>query len=188
MIDTISSREILKNSEIKNRLKECFKKCALGRIQLRKCIVNAMSAGLTKDNVLTLVDKMVTGNMHDESSLCAIIAIGQVLRYKEKHENNISFLITDNKREEIETKLKGCFKKCILAKRQLGKCIINALDAGLSKEEILAISDDIVGGLAKREVSLCAIIAVNQLLLYEESSRAKPIDIVKERQIEREDT
>jgi len=188
MISAQSSREILKNSEIKDKLKECFKKCALGRLQLRKCIVNAMNAGLTKKQVLEVVDKMATGTLHDEASLCAIVAIGQALRYEEKHKKSKAAFLTNHGRVEIENNLKGCFKKCGLARRQLRKCIINSLDAGLTKEEVLALSDDIVGGFGKDEVSLCAIIAVNQVLLYEESARAKPIDILKERTMEREDT
>jgi len=188
MINIQSSREVLKISGIKNKLKECFQKCAQGRIQLRKCVVNAMTAGLTKENVLEIVNNMSTGPLYDEASLCSIIAIGQALRYEEKHEKTKSTLIKAEERQEIENKLRGCFKKCSLAKRQLRKCIVNALDAGLTKEEVLAISDDIVGGFGQEEVSLCAIIAVNEVLHYEESARAKPIDIVKERELEREDT
>jgi len=188
MINKLSSREILKHSEIKNRLKECFKKCAAGRQQLRKCVVNAMYAGLTKENILRIINKMAIGGIQDEASLCAVVAIGQALRYEEKHEKINTIFVTGKEREEIENKLKGCFKKCGLARRQLRKCIVNSLDAGLSKEEVLALSDDIVGGFGKNGVSLCAIIAVNQVLEYEESTRAEPIDIVKERGLEREDT
>jgi len=188
MINKYSSREILKNSEIKNRLTECFKKCAIGRHQLRRCVVNAMDAGLTKENILGIVNKMATGVMYDEASLCAIVAIGQALRYEEKHSKTKSLLITEKDRDIIENKLKDCFKKCGLARRQLRKCIVNALDAGLNKEEVLALSDDIVGGFGKDGVSLCAIVAVNQVLEYEESIRIKPLDILKERDIERDDT
>lgn len=188
MISKKSAREILNKSEINNKLKECFKKCALGRQQLRKCVANAMDAGLTKENVLAFINEMVTGFEQNEASLCAIIAIGQALRYEEKHGKSKPILIADKKREELENKLRDCFNKCRLAKRQLGKCLVNALDAGLTKEEILAISDDIVGGFGKNEVSLCAIVAVHQVLRYEESARARPIDIVKERELEREDT
>ena len=88
------------------------------------------------------------------------------------------------KESEIKNRLKECFEKCGLARRQLRKCIVNALDAGLTKEEVLAISDDIVGGFGKNEVSLCAIVAVNQVLKYEENVRAKPLDILD---MERED-
>ena len=55
------------------------------------------------------------------------------------------------------------------------KCVANALNAGLSKEEILAFTDEIVGGVGKDDVSLCGIIAADQVLRYEESVRAKPI-------------
>ena len=184
MINKYSSREILKNSEIKNRLTECFKKCAGGRQQLRKCVVNAMNSGLKKEDILSIVNKMSTGVQHDEASLCAIVAIGQALRYEAKNRKTKSILITDRNKVDIENKLEGCFKKCGLARRQLRKCIVNALDAGLSKEEVLAISDDIVGGFGKNEVSLCAIVAVNQVLKYEENVRAKPLDILD---MERED-
>jgi len=177
----------MEKKEIRNKLKECFKKCALGRMQLRKCVVNAMDAGLKKEKILAIINDMVTGDLHDESSLCAIIAIGQVLRCEEGCPKKKTILLADKEREEIENKLRGCFKKCSLAKRQLRKCIVNALNAGLTKEEVLAISDDIVGGFGKDEVSLCAIIAVNQVLIYEESARAKPIDVVKERRLERGD-
>ena len=185
MINKKSAKEILYESEISNKLKECFKKCALGRIQLRKCVVNAMDAGFTKENVLTIINEMVTGFEQDEASLCAIIAIGQALRYEKRSRKPKATLIKN--KEEIENKLRDCFNRCRLAKRQLGKCLVNALDAGLTKEEILAISDDIVGGFGKDEVSLCAIVAVHQVLKYEESARAKPIDIVKERELERGD-
>jgi len=183
-----SAREILKESDIKNKLKECFKKCAIGRAQLRKCVNNAMDAGLTKEKVLTIVNKMSTGSLYDEASLCAIVAIGQTLKRKEYHEKSKLISISTKQRKEIENKLRNCFKKCGFARTQLRKCIVNALDAGLTKEEVLAISDNIVGGFGKDEVSLCAIIAVNQVLSYEESARAKPLDIVKERELEREDT
>lgn len=187
MISKKSAREILKDSDIKNKLEECFKKCSLGRTQLRKCVVNAMDAGLSKDNILVISNDMTSGFLHDEASLCAIVAIGQALRYEEKHGKSEPILISDKEREKIESKLRGCFKKCGLAKRQLRKCIVNALDAGLTKEEVLAISDDIIGGFGKDEVSLCAIIAISQTLIYEESMRTRPIDIVKERSLERGD-
>lgn len=183
MIKTQSAREILKESEIKNKLRECFEKCAKGRMQLKKYVVNAIDAGLKKEKVLSIINEMATGVGQDEASLCAITAIGQTLRYKEKTK---SIKIANKK--EIEDKLRICFKKCSLARRQLRKCVINALDSGLTKEEVLAISDDIVGGFGKNEVSVCAIIAVDQVLNYEENARAKPIDIIKERELAGGDT
>ena len=183
-----SAREILKESEIKNRLEECFKKCASARMQLRICVDKAMDTGLTKENVLAIVHELSTGALHDEASLCAIVAIGQALKRKENHSKSKLVSISNRQREKIDNKLRNCFKKCGLARQQLRECIVNALNAGLNKEEVLAISDNIVGGFGKDEVSLCAIIAVNQVLIYEESARTKPIDIVKERELEREDT
>lgn len=188
MINTQSPREILKTSEIKTKLKECFKKCAFGRKNLRKCIVNAMNKGLTKENVLTIVHNMASGALDDEASLCAIVAIGEALRYEENHSKPKPILITEEEKKDINNKLRECFKKCGLARRQLRKCIVNVLDLGFTKDEVLAISDDIVGGFGKNEVSLCAIIAVNQVLQYEEDLRAVPLDIIKERKIEKEDT
>lgn len=191
MISEISAREILRESEIKNKLKECFKKCALGRRQLRRCVVQAMDTGLSREEVLAITDvKDSEFRKYEESSLCAIIAIGQVLRCEENRKNTRakSVSLTDDKKEEIKNKLRSCFKKCILAKRQLRKCIGNAMDAGLTKEEVLAITDDIVGGLGDSQVSLCAIVAIDHALSYEENVRARPIDIVKERELEREDT
>ena len=185
MVSTKSARELLRDGEIKNKLKECFKKCALGRIQLRKCVVNAMNTGLSKENVLTIINGMATGVGQDEASLCAVVAIGQALRYEEKH-GKIKPIPIKNK-EEIENKLRGCFKKCGLARRQLRKCVVNALNTGLTKEEILAIFDDIVDGLGKNEVSICAIVAVDQVLRYEETSRKEPIDVIAERRLEQGD-
>ena len=74
-----------------------------------------------------------------------------------------------------------------MAKEQLRKCVVNAINAGLTTDEILALTDDIVGGLGGKQVSLCAIVAVEQVLRFEEAIRAKPIDIVKERRLEQGD-
>lgn len=71
--------------EIRKRLKEYFKKCASGRTQLRNCVIDIMNAGLTKQDVLDGADEMATGKWKDEAYLCAVTAIGQALRYEEKH-------------------------------------------------------------------------------------------------------
>jgi len=187
MIDTKSARDILKESEIKNKLKDCFKKCAIGRIQLRKCVINAMNTGLTKAEILGIVNEIPHNIEPEDASLCSIIAIGQILEYEKKHSKAKSISLKDNAKEEIKGKLRDCFKKCGLAKKQLRKCVVNAIDAGLTTDEILALTDDIVGGLGEKQVSLCAIVAVEQVLRFEETVRAKPIDIVKERRLERGD-
>lgn len=180
----ISAREILKESEIKNKLKECFKKCAAGRLQLRVCVSNSMSTGLSKEEILAIINEMGTGGIQDEASLCSIVAIGQAMRYEEKHGKSRIVTLSDNGKKSTKIKLQGCLRKCGLARRQLRKCVANALDAGLSKEEILAFTDEIVGGVGKDDVSLCGIIAADQVLRYEENLRKKPIDILKEREME----
>jgi len=163
----------MKKEEIKNRLLNCFKKCAKSRIQLRKCVNNSMNEGLTRQDVLDISDEMANGTLQDEAPLCSITAIGQALRYETEHEKNMTPSLTKNKKEELKNKLKQCFKKCGLARKQLRRCVIKALNAGLTKEEVLAITDDIVGGLGKNEVSVCAIVAVDQVLRYEEGYMGK---------------
>ncbi len=183
----ISAKEILKDNDIKNKLKECFKKCAGGRQQLRECVINSMNAGLSKGEILAIINEMGTGGVQDESSLCYIVAIGQAMRYEEKHPESKTVKINEKERNEIKSTLQRCLKKCGSARKQLRKCVVNALNAGLSKIEILAFADEIVGGVGKDDVSLCGIIAVDQVLSYEESVRAKPIDVIKERELERGD-
>ena len=180
----ISAREILKESEIKNRLRECFKKCAAGRQQLRICVSNSMDAGLSKEEVLAIINEMGTRAIQDEASLCSIVAIGQAMRYEEKHANSRIVTLSDNGKKSVKIKLQGCLRKCGLSRRQLRKCVSNALDAGFSKEKILAFTDELVGGVGKDEVSLCGIIAADQVLRYEEAIRKKPIDILEGREME----
>lgn len=173
MISKKSAREILEEIEIKNKLKECFKKCALGRQQLRKCVANAIDAGLTKQDILDVAHEMATGKWKSEAYLCAVTAIGQALRYEDKNKRAKSIQIKEEVKEIIKNKLKQCFKKCGLARRQLRKCVINALNAGLTSEEVLAITDDIVGGFGKDEVSVCAIVAVEQVLTHNKTKKLK---------------
>ncbi len=172
----------MKKEEIKKKLEECFKKCALGRIQLRKCVNNAMDLGLTKDDIFSVTKEIPKGVTHEEASLCSIIAVSQILNYEKKHPNKKSKILKDEERNDIAVKLRQCFKKCASAKKQLRKCIVNALDAGLTKEEVLAFTDDIVGGLGESQVSLCAIVAIEQALRYEETERKGYIDFVEERE------
>jgi len=177
----------MKRKEIREELKEDFLKCARGRRQLRQCVVNVMDAGLTKQDVLELSEELSDGSLQDEAPLCYITAIGQVLRYEKEHKKEKPIQLKTEKKQELKNKLKQCFKKCGLVRRQLRRCVVNALDTGLTKEELLALTDDIVGGLGKNEVSVCAVVAVDQVLRYEESVRAKPIDILKERKLEKGD-
>lgn len=161
--------------EIRKRLKEYFKKCASGRTQLRNCVIDIMNAGLTKQDVLDGADEMATGKWKDEAYLCAVTAIGQALRYEEKHKKTRPISIEEETKELKKSKLKQCFKKCGRARRQLRKCVVNALNAGLTREEVLAITDDIVGGFGKDEISVCAIVAVEQVLIHNETEKLKKI-------------
>lgn len=180
----------MKKEKIRNGLKECFRKCAFGRKQLRKCVADAMNAGLTKEEVLAITDKRRDSGVRQyETSLCAIVVASQMFRYEKEHKHvrAKSVSLADDEKEKIMNKLRDCFRKCVLAKSQLKKCVADALDVGLTKDEVLAITDDVVGGLGEEQVSLCAIVAIDHALRYEESSRKKPIDIVKERRLERGD-
>ena len=181
----ISSREILKENEIKNKLKECFRKCAAGRQELRICVTSSMDSGLTKEEILSIIKNMSSNGNQDEASLCSIVAIGQAMRYEEKNANITKVLPVDNGKKSAVIKLQKCLRKCGSARQKLRKCVADALNAGLSKEEILAFTDELVGGVGKDDVSLCGIIATDQVLRYEESVRAKPLDIINEREIER---
>ena len=177
----------MEKKEIKNKLKEHFLKCAEGRMQLRKCVINSMNARLSKQDIIDVSDELSDGSLQDEAPLCSITAIGQALQYEEKQKKSSPIKLTINEKENIKNKLKKCFNKCGMARKQLRKFIVSALDSGFSKEELLALTDEIVGGLGKNEVSICAIVAVDQVLRYEASHRAKPLDIVKERRLERGD-
>ena len=146
-----------------------------------------MNAGLTKEDILDISNEL--GKKFDQHgvALCSLTAIGQALGYEQKISKGKPGQLLKKDKEDIIEKLKGCFKKCDLASRQLRKCVIDTLDMGYSIDEILAITDDIVGGLGKNQVSACAIVALDQVLRFEETNRKKPIDIVKERTIERGD-
>jgi len=163
-------KEINKD-ELKNKLQICFKKCADGRNQLRNSVIEAMNVGFTREEILSIADEMTASDLKDEVVLCSITAIGQALSYKKSFKKaKPDFL---EAKEKVRSKLNLSFKKCGLARKQLRKCVVNALNAGISKEELLAITDDLVGGLGKNEVSVCAIVAVDQVLRYEEIDKLK---------------
>jgi len=113
--------------------------------------------------------------MKDEAYLCAVTAIGQALRCEEKFEKTITNPINGEMNNKLINKLKECFKRCGLARKQLRKCVSNALDAGLTKEEVLAIVDDLIGDFEKDEISVCAIVAVEQVLTHNENENLRNI-------------
>ncbi len=163
----------MKKEEIKNKLEYYLKKCASSRNQLRKCVNNAMDAGFTKEEILIIADEMAKSGLKDEASLCSITAIGQALKYEGEHKIQKAVSLEAQKKEEIKNKLRQFFNKCGLSRRQLRKCISDALKTGLKKEELLAMTDDLVGGFGKDQVSVCAIVAVDEVLKYEEIDRLK---------------
>ena len=78
------------------------------------------------------------------------------------------------------------FAKCVKgyqeARKNLEKCAINALDRGLTREEILVVAERYHSGMP-----YCSVIILNEILNYERNVRQPPIDIVKERKGERGD-
>ena len=169
---TATKKEINK-LDIKNKLEVCFKKCAMGRNRLRNSVTNAMDAGFTKEEVLAIVDQMSTSDLKEEASLCAITAIGQALKLEEERKKAKTASLTPKEKEKINSKLIQSFKQCGSARKQLRKCVDNALKIGLTKEELLAITDDLVGGFGKDQVSVCAIVAVDEVLKYKEIDKLK---------------
>lgn len=163
----------MKIENTRKKLKLCFKNCAKGRAELRNCVVDIMDAGLTKQDVLDVADEMATGKLKEEVYLCAVTAIGQALRYEEKHEDKKFIEMSEETKNIIKNKLKKCFKKCGNSRSKLRKCVSEALDNGISKQEILAMTDDIVGGFGRDEVSVCAIVAVEQVLVHNETEKLK---------------
>lgn len=78
-------------------------------------------------------------------------------------------------KKQKKDRLKKCFQKCGAARMELRTCVSSALNAGISKKEVLALTDDIVGDFGKDEVSVCAIVAVEQVLLHDETKKLKKI-------------
>lgn len=157
------------------RLNNCFKKCASGRLQLRNCVIDIMDAGLTKQDVLDVADEMALGKLKDEIYLCAVTAIGQALHYESVHNTHIDFDSDKETKDIIKNKLKKCFLKCGNARKLLRKCVIDLINAGIPRVEILAVTDDLVGGFGKDEVSVCAIVAIEQVLRHDETKKLKNI-------------
>ena len=61
----------------------------------------------------------------------------------------------------------------------LSGCLVRPVDTkitvGMTRAEVLAITDDIVGDFGKDEVSVCAIVAVEQVLIHNEAEKLKKI-------------
>jgi len=66
------------------------------------------------------------------------------------------------------------------ARKKLEGCVVNALDRGLTRDEIFAGAERyLVEGMP-----FCNVIILNEILNYERDRRQPPIDIVKERKSE----
>lgn len=78
------------------------------------------------------------------------------------------------KESEIKKKFEKCFQNCIEARKQLRMCVVNALDAGMTREEILIIADKFTG----RDISICSIIMLDEILRHKRSARKEPISVV----------
>ena len=157
------------------KLKSCFKKCATGRTQLRNCVIDIMDAGLTKKDVLDVSHEMFSSELKDEVYLCAVTAIGQAISYELDQIDKVNSNIDEEIKIIIKDKLKKCFTNCGNARKKLRSCVKDLLKAGISKEEILGITDDLVGGFGRDEVSVCAIVAVEQVLNHNEAKKLKNI-------------
>jgi hypothetical protein len=134
-----------------------------------------MDAGLNKEDVLDVAHEMASSKLKEEVYLCAVTAIGQALRYESEHGKKVYSDIDIEIKNIIKDKLKKCFIKCGNARKKLRQCVKDLLNAGIGKEEILAITDDIVGGFGKDEVSVCAIVAVEQVLEHNVTKKLKNI-------------
>ena len=169
----ISPREILKENELKEILKQCFKKCYLARKQLGNCVNNSIKDGSTKEEIISIAINLSSKDIDNESYLCAVVAIFQALKYKGKIGKIKKIKKNEYNRNKIEKDLKNCFKKCNTARDLLNENINLALSSGFTKEEILNISDNLVGGFEKKGTSICGIIAINQIIKFEENEGKK---------------
>ena len=93
------------------------------------------------------------------------------LRAEKRSSKEIS---KDNKNLE---ELRQCLLKCAECRAKLKKCVVKVLDAGVLKEQIMLLVDEVVGN---DTTSLCGLIALSETLRYEENIRKKPIDVVSE--------
>ena len=84
---------------------------------------------------------------------------------------------------ELQRDLSKCMNNFKLARKQLNKCISNALDRGLTQHEILAVSERFLSG----DCELCQVAVLSEILKYEATKRKRPINIVEEREFERGD-
>ena len=83
---------------------------------------------------------------------------------------------------ELQKDFAKCVKGYKEARKNLENCVRNALDRGLSKDEILLVVERYQTGMP-----FCTVIILNEILNYEKNLRQPPLDLVKEREDERGD-
>lgn len=83
---------------------------------------------------------------------------------------------------QLQKEFAKCVKGYQKARKDLEKCVKNALDRGLTRDEILAVAEKYHSGMP-----FCIVIILNEIFNYEENIRKKPLDIEKEREIENGD-
>ena len=165
----ISSREILKENEIKNILKICFNKCNKSREKLRNCVIKSLRKGFKREEIISKVIDLACKHYDNESYLCVVVAIFETFKYSDENVKKINSLINKNERNKIDKDLIKCFKKCNESRKELNENINFALKSGFTNEEILNISNSLFDGFLKKEESICEIIAINQIIKFEEN-------------------
>ena len=77
----------------------------------------------------------------------------------------------------LQKDLARCVTRYQEARKNLNKCIKNALDRGLKGNEILAVAERF-----HPDMPFCGVIILNEILNYEKNVRQPPIDIVKDKE------
>ena len=84
---------------------------------------------------------------------------------------------------ELQKEFGKCVKNYKQARKKLESCVVNALDRGLTRDEIFAVAERyLIEGMP-----FCNVIILNEILNYERDRRQPPLDLVKERKFERGD-
>ena len=169
-----------RDTEARKALTICLRRCAAGRRYLRESVASAMDVGLSKQDVLAIIDER-GGRGTPDASLCSVVAIGEAMRYKQTRAGEKPPTAADAERESKAASFRRCLQDCFNARDELRYCVVGVLDAGLSRESVLALIDEIVGGVAEDDISLCGILAVDHILAHEEAIRKEPIDILAEK-------
>ena len=83
---------------------------------------------------------------------------------------------------QLQKEFAKCVKEYQKARKDLENCVKNALDRGLTRDEIFAVAERYHSGMP-----FCMAIILNEIFNYEENIRKKPLDIVEERESEQGD-